>query len=168
MLLEHDGREQRRLETVGGAVAHDAAKTPQRCAAGRRLGVVGQPVEILLDRERCTAARSAAGIGENLHFKADLKVRTTSDRRGSIGRPFVPGVGLHQLAVGVDDHGPQVVRDVLQVGQVPGNRHAEARRKLVDVVAVAGEERPARGVGAELRRMLLQLSVTGSKLTVAR
>ena len=41
MLLEHHGRRQHRLETVGGLMSHDTAKAAERC----RTSVVWQRVE---------------------------------------------------------------------------------------------------------------------------
>ena len=56
VLLEHDGREQRRLEAMRDAVADDAAKAAERGAAAGLL-VVGKAIEILLHRQRCAEAR---------------------------------------------------------------------------------------------------------------
>ena len=41
------------FEAVRAPVAHDAAETPERRAAGRRLGVVRQLVEVMLYGEGC-------------------------------------------------------------------------------------------------------------------
>ena len=54
VLLEDDGRRQRRLEAVRRAVADDAAEAAQRLAAG--LGVVGQGVELALHLRAASAA----------------------------------------------------------------------------------------------------------------
>ena len=63
MLLEHRRREERRLEAMRGVMPHDAAKTAQRGAARRRLGVVGKRVQIALNRERRAQPRDQPSLG---------------------------------------------------------------------------------------------------------
>ena len=59
VLLEDDGRRERRLETVRRARAHDATEAAQRLTAG--LGVVRQGVEPRLHRVPACAAAPRAG-----------------------------------------------------------------------------------------------------------
>ena len=70
MLLEHSRRKKRSLETMRRAMADDAAKTAQRCAAGRRLGVVRKRVQVLLNGERRAQPRDEPALGwrESLPF----------------------------------------------------------------------------------------------------
>jgi hypothetical protein len=73
VIFERDGREQRRLEAVRGAVADDAAKAAQR-GPSAWLVVVRQLVQIPLNGERRTELRQqpslALGKGEGSYFSA--------------------------------------------------------------------------------------------------
>ena len=61
MLFERHGREQRGLETVGAAVAHDAAEAPQR-GAPAGLVIVGKLIEVPLDQQRRPQPRDQAPL----------------------------------------------------------------------------------------------------------
>ena len=111
--LEDDGGEQRRLETVRAPLADDAPEAAQRGPAARFL-VVGQRVEVALDGARRPQPRDQAPLAGREGAARLLKLPEV--REHLVGRPVVAGVDLHQLAVGVDDRGPQVVRDVALVG----------------------------------------------------
>ena len=52
VLLEDDGGEERRLETMRAAVADDAAEASQRRARWRRFSVVREPIEVALHGDR--------------------------------------------------------------------------------------------------------------------
>ena len=52
MLLQDAGCCERRLETVSGVPPDHLPEAPERDAAGRRLGIVSQPVQVALDARR--------------------------------------------------------------------------------------------------------------------
>ena len=82
MLLEHDGREERRLEAVRASVPDDAAKAAQRRALRRRLGVVGQAIQIALDVERRPQPRDQPALArrERVAEAVDRRRRSWLDR----------------------------------------------------------------------------------------
>ena len=61
MLFERHGREQRRLETVGAAVADDAAEASER-GAPAGLVVVGKLIEVPLDQKRGAQPRDEPAL----------------------------------------------------------------------------------------------------------
>ena len=52
VLFQHRRGKQRGFEAMGGVMADDTAKAPQRRTAGRRFRVVGKRVEIRLNDKR--------------------------------------------------------------------------------------------------------------------
>src|SRR5262249_33995612 len=52
VLLEYDRGKERRLEAVSAAVTHDAPKSAGRGPARRRLGVVRETIQVMLDGGR--------------------------------------------------------------------------------------------------------------------
>jgi hypothetical protein len=63
VLLEDGRSRQRRLETVGRVMTYDSTKAAERCAAGRRFGVVRQGVEKALDELRSLQSTNDAPFG---------------------------------------------------------------------------------------------------------
>ena len=63
VLFEYGRRKQRRFEAMRGVMADDAAKTAQRGASGRRLGVVGKRVQLPLHVERRAQPRDQPAFG---------------------------------------------------------------------------------------------------------
>jgi hypothetical protein len=61
VLFEHDGREEHRLQAVRASVTDYAPKTPQRRATVR-LGVVGEIVQVVLDRKWRAKARHETAL----------------------------------------------------------------------------------------------------------
>ena len=129
VLLEDDGREERRLEAVRAAVADDAAEAaqrrasaPARCCRAAGSGSAA-PASGVRSRAISRRSRGVNGSAAGVAASALASRATTAFEVGDdlVGRPLVAGVDLHQLAVGVDDRRPQVVRDVARVG------HARAR-----------------------------------------
>ena len=76
VLLEHDRREERRLEAVRAAVADDAAEAAQRRAAAR-LVVVGQAVQIALHGERRAQPRDQPPLAAARAMNASRRDRIT-------------------------------------------------------------------------------------------
>ena len=91
VLLEHDRGEQRRLEAMRAAVADDAAKAAQR-GASVRLVVVGQAIQIALDRER----RAKPAISRRSRGVKKLATPTSSN---DLRRSARTCSGVHSLPV---------------------------------------------------------------------
>jgi hypothetical protein len=85
VLLEHDGGEEGGLEAMRGAVADDAAEAAQGRAAGRRLGVIRQAVQIVLNGERRPQPRDQAALArrERNFCQGGPKGPPYEDPRGS-------------------------------------------------------------------------------------
>src|SRR5262245_1779004 len=63
VLLQQASGKQRGFETMGGMAPHDLTEAAQRARAGRRLGVVGEPVQVILHLRRRAQARNQAPLG---------------------------------------------------------------------------------------------------------
>ena len=115
----------------------DAAKTAQRRAPRRRLGVVGQRVEISLDGERRAQPRDQPALGERefcsllsalcssaAHVRAAARVRRRAPRASSRLRSSSSTI----LPSAVDDGRAQRVADLVGIRRLaPDERQQQAR-----------------------------------------